>query len=89
MRRVTRLTNVFSKKLENHATAVALHYMHCNFARIQEILRVTPPMQAGLVDHVWPLENLVMLLDAEEAGPGRMIRIDCGTICHPQQSRAT
>ncbi len=63
MRRFTRLTNGFSKKLENHAAAVALHYMHYNFARIHKTLRVTPAMQAGLADHVWSIEEIVGLLD--------------------------
>lgn len=67
MRRFTRLTNAFSKKLENHAAAVALHYMHYNFGRIHKTLRVTPAMQAGLVEHVWSLGEIVGLLDAEEA----------------------
>lgn len=66
MRRFTRLTNAFSKKLENHAAAVALHYMHYTFARIHKTLRVTPAMQAGLADHVWSLGEIVGLLDAEE-----------------------
>jgi len=59
MRRFTRLTNAFSKKLENHAAAVALHYMHYNFGRIHKTLRVTPAMQAGLSDHVWSLSEIV------------------------------
>ena len=67
MRRFTRLTNAFSKKLENHAAAVALHYMHYNFARIHKTLRVTPAMQAGLSDHVWSLGEIVALLDSDEA----------------------
>ncbi len=66
MRRFTRLTNAFSKKLENHAAAVALHYMHYNFGRIHKTLRVTPAMQAGLSDHVWSLSEIVELLDAAE-----------------------
>jgi hypothetical protein len=61
------LTNAFSKKLENHASAVALHYMHYNFGRIHKTLRVTPAMQAGLSDHVWFLGEIVRLLDADEA----------------------
>lgn len=48
MQRFTRLTNGFSKKLENHAAAVALHFMHYNFARIHKTLRVTPAMEAGV-----------------------------------------
>ena len=67
IRRFTRLTNAFSKKLENHAAAVALHYMHYNFARIHKTLRVTPAMQAGLTDRVWSLDEIVGLLDAEPA----------------------
>jgi hypothetical protein len=52
-RRFTRLTNAFSKKLENHALSVALHYMHYNFCRIHKTLRITPAMAAGVTDHVW------------------------------------
>ncbi|MGD0729990.1 MAG: IS1 family transposase [Terracidiphilus sp.] len=62
MRRFTRLTNGFSKKAENHAHAVALHYMHYNYCRIHQSLRVTPAMEAGLADHVWNLEELIALL---------------------------
>jgi hypothetical protein len=61
MRRFTRLTNAFSKKIENHAAAVALHFMHYNFARIHKTLRVTPAMEAGVSDHVWSLEEIVEL----------------------------
>ena len=61
MRRFTRLTNGFSKKIENHEHAVALHYMHYNFARIHKTLRVTPAMQAGIADHVWALEEIANL----------------------------
>ena len=63
MRRFTRLTNGFHKKLENHAAAIALHYMHYNFCRIHQTLRVTPAMAAGLTDHVWSIEEIVGLLD--------------------------
>ena len=63
MRRFTRLTNGFSKKLENHAAAVALRYMHYNFTRVHKTLRVTSAMQAGLADHVWELEEIVGLLE--------------------------
>ena len=62
-RRFTRLTNAFSKKIENHAHAVALHYMHYNFCRVHQTLRVTPAMEAGFSDHVWELEEIVALLD--------------------------
>lgn len=67
IRRFTRLTNAFSKKLENHAAAVALHYMHYNFCRVHQTLRVTPAMEAGLTDRVWSLADVVALLDAEPA----------------------
>ncbi len=63
MRRFTRLTNAFSKKAENHALMVALHFMHYNFARVHQTLRVTPAMEAGLSDHVWTVEEIVALLN--------------------------
>ena len=62
MRRFTRLTNGFSKKAENHAHAIAIHFMYYNFARIHKTPRVTPAMAAGVSDHVWPLEEIVGLL---------------------------
>ena len=62
MRRFTRLPNGFSKKIENHAHAVALHFMYCNFVRIHQTLRVTPAMEAGLAHSPWTLEDLVALL---------------------------
>jgi hypothetical protein len=61
MRRFTRLKNGFSKKIENHAAAVAIHLMHYNFARIHKTLRITPAMAAGISDHVWSLEEIVSL----------------------------
>jgi IS1 family transposase/lambda repressor-like predicted transcriptional regulator len=67
MRRFTRLTNAFSKKRDNHRWAIALHYMHYNFCRVHQTLRVTPAMEAGISDHVWSIEELVALLDAEAA----------------------
>jgi IS1 family transposase len=63
MRRFTRLTNGFSKKVENHIYHVALHYMHYNFCRIHKSLRVTPAMEAGISDHVWTVEEITTLLD--------------------------
>lgn len=63
MRRFTRLTNAFSKKVENHAHAVALHFLFYNFVRIHQTLRVTPAMQAGISDHVWSLEEVAALAD--------------------------
>ena len=53
IRRFTRLTKAFSKKLDNHKAALALHFMHYNFARVHKTLRVTPAMEAGARDHVW------------------------------------
>ncbi len=61
MRRFTRLTNAFPKKVDNHKAAVALHFMHYNFARIHKTLRVTPAMEAGVADHVWSLEEIARL----------------------------
>ena len=61
MRRFTRLTNGFSKKVENHAFAVALHFMYYNFGRVHKTLRVTPAMEAGISDHVWTLEEIAQL----------------------------
>jgi len=63
MRRFTRLTNGFSKKIENHGHAVALHFMYYNFVRIHKTLRVTPAMEAGIAGHVWSMEELVALLE--------------------------
>lgn len=63
MRRFTRLTNGFSKKLENHEAAIALHYMHYNFCRIHQTLRCTPAMEAGVSTKVWEIADIVALLD--------------------------
>jgi IS1 family transposase len=62
IRRFTRLTNAFSKKIENHAAAVALYFMYYNFGRVHQTLRVTPAMEAGISDHVWSIEEIVSLL---------------------------
>jgi gamma-glutamyl-gamma-aminobutyrate hydrolase PuuD len=62
-RRFTRLTNAFSKRIESQIASIALHYMHYNFVRIHQTLRVTPAMAAGLSDHVWELSELIRLLD--------------------------
>jgi IS1 family transposase len=64
LRRSTRLTNAFSKKLENHACAVALHFMYYNFARVHQTLKTTPAVAAGVTDHVWSIEEIVGLLDS-------------------------
>jgi len=63
MRRFTRLTNGFSKKVENHAAAVSLHFMHYNFGRVHKTLGMTPAMAAGVSDHVWSLEEIAGILD--------------------------
>ena len=65
MRRFTRLTNAFSKKVENHAFHLALHYMYDNFVRIHKTLRVTPAMTAGVTDHLWGVEEIAALLDSK------------------------
>jgi hypothetical protein len=67
MRRFTRLTNGFSKKVENHMAATALHFAYYNFCRVHSTLRVTPAMEARLTDHVWSIEDLVSLLDRRSA----------------------
>ncbi len=59
MRRLTRLTNGFSKKLDNLKAAVALHFGHYNFVRVHKTLRVTPAMAAGLTDHIWEIKDLI------------------------------
>lgn len=69
MRRFTRLTNAFSKKVENHAYAVALHFMYYNFVKVHQTLRVTPAMAAGLTDRLWDIADLVALVDANEDAP--------------------
>jgi IS1 family transposase len=66
-RRFTRLTNAFSKKLENHALSVALHYMHYNFCRIHKTLRVTPAMAAGVTDRLMSVGDIVTILETWEA----------------------
>jgi IS1 family transposase len=68
-RRFTRLTNAFSKKVENHAYQVALHFMYYNFCRIHRTLRVTPAMEAGISDHVWSVQEIVNLLPKPTFGP--------------------
>jgi len=64
-RRFTRLTNAFSKKLENHKHMLALCFMYYNFARIHQTLRVTPAMEAGVSDHLWTMEEIAALTDSD------------------------
>lgn len=70
MRRFTRLTNAFSKKVENHAYAVALYFMHYNFVRIHQTLRCTPAMEAKVTDHLWTVEEMISKLDANSKTVG-------------------
>jgi IS1 family transposase len=65
MRRFTRLTNAFSKKIENHVAMVALHIAYYNFCRIHQTLRVTPAMEAGVTSHLWSIQDLIGLLTVE------------------------
>lgn len=71
MRRFTRLTNAFSKKIENHAHAVALHFMNYNFCRIHKSLKVTPAMAAGVTDRLWEVEGIIDLIDMAAPKPAR------------------
>jgi IS1 family transposase len=64
MRRFARLTNAFSKKIENHVAMVSLYFMYYNFGRVHQTLRVTPAMEAGLTDHVWLNEEIVGLMES-------------------------
>jgi IS1 family transposase len=67
-RRMTRLTNAFSKKMENHAHAMALHFLYYNFVRIHKTLKVTPAIAAGVTDRLWEVADMVTVLEAWEAG---------------------
>ncbi len=67
LRRSTRLTKAFSKKVENHAYAVALHIMYYNFVRIHQKLRVTPAMAAGVTDKLWDIEDIAKLVEGAES----------------------
>jgi IS1 family transposase len=69
MRRFARLTNAFSKKLENHVAMLSLYFAYYNFCRVHQTLRVTPAMEAGITDHVWDVKDLVALLPAIESKP--------------------
>lgn len=67
MRRFTRLTNAFSKKVENHIHALSIYFMHYNFVRIHQSLRITPAMAAGVTDKLWSLADMVQIIDEWEA----------------------
>lgn len=66
MRRFTRLTNAFSKKIENHAAAVALYFMYYNFARVHKTLRCSPVMAAGVDNRLWQISDIVAMIEAHE-----------------------
>jgi hypothetical protein len=70
MRRFTRLTNAFSKKIENHAAAVALYFMYYNFVRVHKTLRCSPAMAAGVTDRLWDVSDIVALGDAKASESG-------------------
>lgn len=74
MRRFTRLTNGFSKKVEAHASAVALHFAYYNFCRIHKSLRVTPAMAAGVTDKLWDVKDIVALIEAHESAEAPKVR---------------
>jgi hypothetical protein len=66
-RRMTRRTNAFSKKAENHAHMMAIYFMHYNFVRIHQTLRMTPAMAAGVTKHLWEMSDMVQVLEGWEA----------------------
>ena len=74
MRRFTRLTNGFSKKVESHANAVALHFMYYNFIRIHQTLKVSPAMAAGVTDKLWEVSDIVALLEERETAKAPKVR---------------
>jgi len=75
MRRFTRLTNAFSKKLENHCHALALYFMFYNFCRIHKTLKIAPAMAAGVSEKLWSMEDIVALIDAREERKKSVARI--------------
>jgi IS1 family transposase len=71
MRRFTRLTNAFSKKVENHVNAISLHFAYYNFVRIHKTLKMSPAMAAGVTDKLWDMADLVAIVEAADAKPGK------------------
>lgn len=84
MRRFTRLTNAFSKKLANHEFALAIYFMHYNFARIHQTLRVTPAMEAGVAKSVMSLEEMVGIVDAYWAAPRPIFDVATPLLARPE-----
>lgn len=74
MRRFTRLTNGFSKKVEQHANAVALHFMYYNFCRMHKTLRMAPAMAAGVSKRLWEVNDIVALIEAKEVAEAPKVR---------------
>jgi hypothetical protein len=70
-RRMTRLTNAFSKKAENHAHMIAIYFMHYNFVRIHQTLKVTPAMAAGVTKRLWEMSDIVDVIEARKATAGK------------------
>ena len=70
MRRFTRLTNAFGRKIGNHAHSVALHFMHCNFCRIHQTHKVTLAMAVGVADRLWDVSDIAQLVEATAPNPG-------------------
>jgi hypothetical protein len=75
MRRFTRLTNAFSKKLENHAASVAIYFTWYNFGRVHQTLKTTPAIKAGIANHVWTVDEMVALLANAEPKSTRPAKI--------------
>jgi len=82
-RRFTRLTNAFSKKVENHAAAIALHTFYYNFVRIHQTLKVTPAMAAGVTEKLWEMDDLVAMLEQWE-----LANAFCGAVAKLTRSLA-
>jgi hypothetical protein len=70
-RRMTRLTNAFSKKLDNHAHAMSLHFLYYNFVRIHQTLKISPAMAAGVTNRLWEMKDVVEMIEAWEAVQAR------------------
>lgn len=80
LRRFTRLTNAFSKKMENHCHALAIYFMHYNFCRIHQTTRVTPAMAAGVTDRLWSIEDMMKVIEDYEAGETELAAKEFGGV---------